>query len=115
MPAVSTKSSPSNSLGVPDTPIEDRVRAVLVSGPLSEHPMKIEGFQRSGSLLLNLIDPTYCVWTDISQDALFHFHLLERDDDPWNMYEQNIKVQTKLAKELGVDLFYLDYLLKNVR
>jgi hypothetical protein len=96
-------------------PLEDRMNAVMVHGPLNEHPLKIEGFQRSGSILLNLKDPRYCIWNDRTQDVLLNYHMVERTDDTWKMYEQNLKVQTKLAKDLGVDLFYLDFLLKKIK
>jgi hypothetical protein len=96
-------------------PIEDRINAVLVSGPLSEHPLKIEGFQRSGSVFLNLKDPKYCIWNDRTQDVLLNFHQVERNNNSWKMYEQNLKVQTRLAKDLDVDLYYLDHLLKKIR
>ena len=42
-------------------PMETRINAVMISGPLRDHPLKIEGFQRSGSLLLNLMDGKYCI------------------------------------------------------
>ncbi len=96
-------------------PLEDRMNAIMVHGPLNEHPLKIEGFQRSGSIFLNLKDPRYCIWNDRTQDVLLNYHMVERTDDTWKMYEQNLKVQTKLAKDLGVDMFYLDFLLKKIK
>jgi hypothetical protein len=96
-------------------PMEDRINAALVHGPLKEHPLKIEGFERSGSLLLHLKDPRYCIWNDRSQDVLILYRMVERSDNTWRMYEQNQKVQTRLAKDLNVDLFYLDYLLKKLK
>jgi hypothetical protein len=96
-------------------PLEDRINAVLVYGPLKEHPLKIEGFQRSGSILLHLKDPRYCIWNDKTQDVLLFYHLVERNDDTWKMYEQNLKIQTRLGKDLEVDLYHLDYLLKKIR
>lgn len=96
-------------------PIEDRINEVLVCGPLKEHPLKIEGLEMSGSLLLHLKDPKYCIWNDRSQDVLLFYHMVEPNDNPWKMYEQNLKVQTRLAKELVVDLFYLDFLMKKIK
>jgi len=96
-------------------PMEDRINAVLVHGPLKEHPFKIEGLERIGSLLLHLKDPRYCIWNDKTQDVLLFHHLVERNNNTWEMYEQNLKIQTRLAKDLDVDLYYLDYLLKKIK
>jgi len=95
-------------------PIETRINAVMISGPLRDHPLKIEGFHRSGSLLLNLMDGNYCIWNDKTQDVLLKYHLVQRTNDSWKMYKQNLNVQTRLCDDLGIDLYYLDYLLKKI-
>jgi hypothetical protein len=98
-----------------DDPIESRINKVLQHGSSMKFPMKIEGMQRSATVLLHLMDPEkYCIWNDRTQDVLFDYLGKNRIEVSWDMYSWNLKNQKEIANELDIDLFYLDNLLKTV-
>jgi hypothetical protein len=96
-----------------DDPVKDRINNTLHYDQKGEYPYKIIGMQRSPTILLNLSDPNnFCIWNHNTQQILFDSQLIDPINDSWLMYERNNNLQKKLASDLCLDLFTLDYLMR---
>lgn len=94
-------------------PIDVRIENTLHFDQEGQYPYKIIGMQRSPTILLNMSDPdNYCIWNHNTQEIFFRYQLLYPIDDSWLMYNANNELQKKLASDLGIDLFTLDYLMR---
>ena len=91
----------------------DRINNTLHYDQEGNYPYKIIGMQRSPTILLNLNDPeNCCIWNNGTQKVFFKYNLLEPINHSSTMYDHNNRIQKRLASDLGLDLFKLDYVMR---